>query len=238
MQMHRGPQQHKRGYLLGALSLFTILTTSCGPVHQTVQLKPNDVAAINTLAVTIPNEGSFTVYLDRTTATTAPAALFGLIGAAVAAGHNSALDNSKANALAPYLSGFSAKAVLLKSFRNTLMETGRFNGAQIFDRPLGENEGGKYDAILTLDIKEWGLRMPSQSEERLAGFIEVEAKMLRAKDGEKVWEEHNTVLGQRRNYFSEYKDDAKMFQGEIEETIKSAGARAAMQIAYPRGRNN
>jgi hypothetical protein len=215
-----------------------IFPVSCGPVHQTVQLKPEDAGKIKTLAVVIPKDGEFTVLLDRATATTAPAAMFGLIGAAVASSHNKSLDEEKMKALAPHLSGFFARSVFIESFLKTLTESGQFEGAQIFDRHLGGNEISKYDAVLTLTINDWGLRLPSQSEERLAGFLELEAKMSRSKDNQVLWDEHDTILGQRRHFFSEYKADGSMFRSEIEETVKTAGARAATKIAYPRGRTN
>jgi hypothetical protein len=227
-----------KGFLPVILVHLLILTASCGPVYKTVQLKPDDIGNIKTLAVVIPVDGEFTVVLDRATATATPAFMFGLIGAAVASSHNKSLDNEKVNALAPHLAGFSARTVFIESFRKALTESGQLKETQIFDRHLGGNEAGKYDAIVTLTIKDWGLRLPAQTEERLAGFIELEAKMSRTKDNQILWDEHDTILGQRRQYFSEYKDDGSMFRSEIEETVKTAGARAATKIAYPRGRIN
>jgi len=111
-----------------------------------------------------------------------------------------------------------------------------FKIGNCYEEELDASEGQKYDAVLTLNIKDWGLRLPSQTVEQLAGFIELEAKMVRTEDNQTLWEEHDTVLGQGRRFFSEYKDDGNLLRNEIKETVQSAGSRIATRIAYPRGR--
>lgn len=222
---------------LKILILLPVLA-SCGPVHQAIRAAPEDIGNVKRLAVVVPNDGSFTVLLDRATATTAPAVLFGLIGAAVAAAHNTSLDNDKMTSLGPQLTDFSARAIFVESFSKTLKDSGRLSEWQMFDKAPEGNEVERFDAVLTMNIKNWGLRLPAREEEKLAGFIELETKMSRIKDGQMLWDEHDTFIGQRRHYFSEYKDDGNMFRSEIKETIQNAGLRMATRIAFPRRRTD
>lgn len=190
------------------------------------------------LAVVMPGEGSFTVVVDRATATAAPAVLFGLVGAAIAPAHNSSRDKDKANALAPYVGGISIRSIFQESFGKTFKDGGSFTEIRFFDRELKDDERRQFDAILALTFKDWGLRLRNQNDERLAGFFELQAKMWRTRDEHVLWDEYESILGQGRRHFSEYQQDKTLFVSEIKETVTSAGYRLAAKIVYPRGRVN
>jgi hypothetical protein len=186
----------------------------------------------------MPGEGSFTVVVDRATATAAPAVLFGLVGAAIASAHNSSRDNDKANALAPYVGEISNRSILQESFGKTFKDGGSFTEISFFDRELKDDERRQFDAILALTFKDWGLRLRNQNDERLAGFFELQAKMWRTRDDQILWDEYESILGQGRRHFSEYQQDKNLFVSEMKETVASAGYRLAAKIVYPRGRVN
>jgi len=205
-------------------------------VYQVVQPTTDNLREVKKLALVIPTDGSFTVMMDRATATATPAILFGLVGAAVASAHNQSLDNDKINALTPHLTGFSSRSTFIDSFNQTIKESGRATDIRVFDKELDATKAKQYDAVITLNIRDWGLRLANRDEERLAGFIELEISMVRAQGNQTLWDEHDTVLGQGRRYFSEYREDANMFRNELRETIQRAGARTATKIAYPKER--
>jgi hypothetical protein len=108
----------------------------------------------------------------------------------------------------------------------------------LLDTPPNDDESKNFDAVLTFDIKTWGLRLPNQNEERLAPFIELETTLRRSSDNQTLWNMHDTFLGQKRTYFSEYKEDGPMLRKELKDTVASAGSRMAMKIIYPRGNTN
>ena len=222
---------------VGKLSLLFLLSimVSCGPVHQAIQPMADDVRNLKRLAVIVPDDGTFIILLDRATATPAPAVLFGLIGAAIASAHNESRDNDKMTALKPHLESFSTRAAFAEAFSQTLKDGDRQNDIRLFDAAPGEAESKNFDAVLTFNIKNWGLRLPNRDEERLSPFIEMETTMLRASDNKVLWNTHDTFLGQKRSYFSDYKEDGSMLRNELKSTVANAGARMAMKVIYPRG---
>jgi hypothetical protein len=102
------------------LLLLVPIMVSCGPVYQTIQPTAGDIRSPKRIAVVVPNEGAFAVLLDRATATAAPAALFGLVGAAIASAHNASRDEEKMTALNPHLADFSTRETFADAFSQTL----------------------------------------------------------------------------------------------------------------------
>lgn len=217
------------------LFLLVLIAVSCGPVHQAVQPTAEDIRNLKRIAVVVPNEGAFLVLLDRATATPAPAVLFGLVGAAIASAYNESRDTEKMTALTPNVTGVSTRATFADGFTQRLKDSGRQNDIRLLDAPPDENATKTFDAVLTFNIKTWGLRLANRDEERLAPFVEVETILRRSSDGHTLWNMHDTFLGQKRAYFSDYKENAAMFRNEMKDTVANAGARMAMRIIYPRG---
>jgi hypothetical protein len=216
----------------------TVFILSCGPVHQAIQPSADDIRSLKRIAVVVPNDGAFIVLLDRATATPAPAVLFGLVGAAIASAHNQSRDTERMTALNPHLADFSSRPTFAAAFSQAVKDGGRQDDVQLFEKVLDSTESKKFDAVLTFDIKNWGLRLPNRDEERLAPFIELETTLIRSTDGRTLWNMHDTFLGQKRTYFSDYKEDGSMLRNEMKETIANAGARMATKIIYPRGNTN
>jgi hypothetical protein len=213
----------------------TVFIMSCGPVHRAIHPSPDDVRNLKRIAVMVPNDGTFIVLLDRATATAAPAVLFGLIGAAIASAHNESRDTERMTALNPSLAGFSSRATFAAAFAQAVKSGARQSDIQVFEELPDETEIKKFDAVLTFDIKNWGLRLPKQDEEQLAPFIELQTTLIRSSDKLTLWNMHDTFLGQKRTYFSDYKENGPMLRDETKETIANAGTRMATRIMYPRG---
>jgi hypothetical protein len=220
--------------------LFWLVPTmvSCGPVHQSIQPTADDIRSLKRIAVVIPNDGAFVVLLDRGNATPAPAILFGLVGAAIASAHNTSRDEEKMTALNPHLANFSTRATFAEAFGQTLKVSGRQNNVYLLQAPPDDNESKNFDAVLTFNVVTWGLRLPNRDEERLAPFIELETTLRRSSDNQNLWNMRDTFLGQKRTFFSDYKEDGPMLRKEMKETVANAGARMATKIIYPRGNSN
>jgi hypothetical protein len=185
--------------------------------------------------VVVPSGGSFTVIFERSKATTTPGVLFGVIGAAVASAYNSSQDSGKAKLLTPHLAGFSSRSTFLDAFQKTLRESQKPIEVTLVDKELQADEAKKYDAVLTLTIQDWGLRVPAASQaDDLAAFVDIAAKMVMTKGDLVLWDEHDTVLGQGRQAFAAYQQDGAMLRAELKDTMETAGARLAGRLAYPR----
>ena len=215
----------------------TVLLVSCGPVHQAIQPSAETIRGLNRIAVVVPSDGAFIVFLDRATATPAPAVLFGLIGAAIASAHNESRDTERMTALNPHLAGFSARETFVGAFSQAMKQAGKDKDVQLFDQVPDSTETTKFDAVLTFKINYWGLRLANRDEERLAPFVELQTKLIRSADSQPLWDMHDTFLGQKRAYLSDYKEDGAMLRNEMKETIANAGTRMAIKIIYPRGDN-
>jgi hypothetical protein len=220
------------------LFFLAAIFVSCGPVHHAIQPTAEDIRGLKRIAVVIPNDGEFVVLFDRATATTAPAVLFGLVGAAIASAHNQSRDMEKVTALNPHLANLSGRTTFTDAFSQTLKNSARQTDIQLFEKVPDESQTKNFDAVLTFDIRTWGLRLANRDDERLAPFIELETTLIRARDNQTLWNMHDTFLGQKRSYFAEYKEDGPMLRNEMKEAIGNAGARMANKIIYPRGATN
>lgn len=219
------------------LLLLLALSVACGPVHQAIQPSPEDVRALKRVAVFIPKDGEFAIFFDRATATATPAILFGLVGAAIASAHNQSRDTEKMTALNPHLTGFSPRATFAEAFSRTLKNYNRQSDFQLFDGSQGEKDLKNIDAIVTFNIKTWGLRLANQTDDRLAAFVEIETTLVRSNDSKTLWNMHDTFLGQKRAYFSDFKENGPVLRDELRETVGNAGTRMATKMIYPRGSN-
>lgn len=217
------------------LSFGILILTACGPVHLTLDPRADALREVKKLAVVVADDGSFTVIRERATATGAPAALFGLVGAAVAAAYNAQLDRSAAEALSPHLGGFSSRSELAGILARALKESARFSEVQMLDQEPTAAEARKYDAVLTIRIVNWGLRAPAPTESaRLAAFAELQIRMVRVSNSETLWEEQDTVVGQGRYGLATYQQDRNLLRQELQDTIEKAGYRVATQLLYPK----
>lgn len=222
-------------HLFKGLPLLLLSVSACGPVHTAIRPSAADIGAIRKLALVVTDEGSFTVIRERAKATAAPAVLFGLVGAAVASAHNQALDSREAEALAPQLSGFSARSTLRESFVRTLKESGRLTDVHVLEKEPDATESRNYDALIAVRIKDWGLRLPAPTgSEQLAAFVEFQATMVRPTTRETLWDEHDTVLGQGRYGLGAYREDTNLLRRELNEAIEGAGYRMAVHLLYPK----
>jgi len=186
---------------------------------------------VKTMAIVIPREGDFTVIYERAKHTGTPYAFFGLVGTAAANMYNDSLDKDNTNAVEQHLSGLSCRSVFMGLFSKTLADSGRF--VQVFDKDLEANEVAKYDAVLTLRIESWGLRLVQRSQgEALAAFVELEAKMVRTQGGQVLWDAHDTVLGKAMYPLGSYQRDGELLRRNIRETLESAGSRMANTLIY------
>lgn len=215
------------------LILIVSCLSACGPVNKTIRPSAEDMNHIRRLAVLVPAEGEFTVFDERAKATTAPAFMFGLIGAAVASAHNSHLDQEKASALSKDLRGLSCRSKFLDSFMKTLKENGRFTEIKLLSPETASKEATLYDAVATLKIDQWGIRLAERSQgDLMKPFLEIDAKLTLTANQQVLWEEKDVYAGHSAHPYSSYQHEAALLSNDMEEAIEDTGRRVATTLIY------
>jgi hypothetical protein len=206
--------------------------SGCGPVHTDVRPETEDLGQVKRLILVVPDEGPFTVVLERAKATGAPAFWGGLIGAAVASSYNESQDAKTTDSLKAYLTGFSGRDRLLERLVKTLDGAGRFELITVrLDPPSGDL--ANHEAVLTVLIKTWGLRLVDRKPERLGGFVALEMKLVRG--GRLRWDEHDIIAAPTQRDLLAYQQDGELLRRDIAQTLETAGHRVAMELLYPTG---
>ncbi len=216
---------------LAMLAVVFVFLTGCGPVNQAIRPTPAEVGRIQRLAVVIHQEGQFTVIDNRAKATDTAVVLFGLTGALIASAYNQHADSEKAKSFSSQLT-LSCKPLFLESFKNSLIEYNRFTDAVFLDQNPKPEEAGNYDAVVSFEILNWGLRVAERSQgDLLKPFMEIHAQLIDSK-GKKLWDEKDVVVGHGRQSLSSYQSDRELFKKDMEEGMQNAGRKMAVSLIY------
>jgi hypothetical protein len=213
--------------------LLTFILSSCGPVHQTVKPTSVNIKEINTLAVVVPSDGTFTVFCERAKATGTGAVLFGIVGAAVSSAYNQSEDEKTAKSISANLPAVDGRAIFVAALEKTLKESAKFKNVAFFEKELKQAERSNFDAVATFVFHDWGIRLVERDPaEKMAVFVEVEANLSVTRKQTVIWDEHDVLIGQGRHYIGEYKQDCALLQKEIDELFAEAGQRKAYSLIY------
>jgi hypothetical protein len=216
----------------GCLLVLMAGVFACGPVHDNVRPDASALGNVTKLAIVIPPEGDFTVLYERAKGTATAAVLFGLAGAAIAGSHNKSMDEDLAKSIRN-VNQFSCGPIFRDSLKKSLMDSGRFSDVAFFDKDIEPGDASKYDAVLTLQIPRWGVRIVERGQtELVAAFVDVEAKMIKSSTSRVIWDEHDTVIGQSKRALSSYQFEKDLCSKDIQETADDAGQKTANIIIY------
>jgi hypothetical protein len=205
---------------------------ACGPVNKPIRPTATQMDNLKRIAICIPQEGSFTVIDERAKATATPAVMFGLSGVIAAAIYNYHTDAEKAKAISSNLEGISCRALFIDSFKDSLSQYNRFTETVFFENELKQEDASKYDAVVTFTIESWGLRLMERSQgDLMKPYLEIHSRMLNSK-GQTLWDERDILAGNGRNSLSSYQYEKGLFQKDMEEAIKEAGRKMAINLIY------
>jgi hypothetical protein len=241
-RLERSRMMIQRGIptFLAAVGAFS---AACGSVHTLVRPSSEDLKAVRTVAVVIRDDARFIVVHEsgKDNRAAATGAAFGLLGVLIAGGlseaHSNATDKATTERLTPLLAGWSARDAFVDAFDAAVRAAGRTADVQVFDRELPAMERKRYDAVATVRLTDWGLKVVTPGQhDLLSGFAYVRAEMARTGDGVTVWDERNLVLGQRRELLGEYERNAELLRNEVRDAVSSAGYQTAVVLLYPRSR--
>ena len=236
----------KRRSLVGALALL-LCVTGCVSTAPPPRPTASDVQGVKRLAIVVPAEGAFGVFHSRAEGATpggsaavmGAGVAFGVLGVLAASGIATAVqesqDEKRTAQVKPHVATYSGRAVLVGKLTQTLREGKRFDEVKAFDKALTAVEAAPFDAVVTVDLRDWGLRLVPNQPDALAGFAELTTKMTVVSGGRIVWEERQAISGQRRHPLTHWAGDAELLRQELTETLETAGERVAVELMYPRG---
>jgi len=213
--------------------LLALIVSACGPVHKNVSLDAKEAQSIHVLEVQMHSKGSFEVIMDRATATAGPAAMFGLIGVAVASAHNQSLDNDKENKVSKHIEGIEHQATVSTGLFEGLKQQTRFT---VVDAMAKDNAA---DSILELTIKDWGLKVADKRHESLVTpFVQIECVVRHKSGHKKLLNLHETYYGKNSRAFHKYEGDGKLLADELQAVLHEAGLQIGTRMAYTLGGNS
>ena len=154
-------------------------------------------------------------------------------GAATASARSE--DSATAAKLHPRMHELSPGAVVPESFMEALRSGGRFE-VEVIQTPPSKEEQPAVDAIVFLEFPTWGFELLRTDTPSLTAFVDVDARMVRARDGKRLWAQKERMLGHGRQTVDELKEDPERLRRELRDTLEATGYRLAVDLLYPEGK--
>lgn len=155
-----------------------------------------ELGRIKKLGTEVKTEEAFSVRRARERLTNTGALIGGLVGLSIEAGVRTANDAKVEEALRPALGDFDAARILSDRINAALRAQPAFGNADTAPAETETRRRGGFDAILTVTLKQWGLRVCTTSDptdDLQAGF-NVEGRLLLSDSGSPIWERTEIYL--------------------------------------------
>lgn len=222
----------KQALLYSILILMPIIA-GCGPAQNSLRPPSEALSQINTLAIVVTSDKAFEVVKNRATADGTAGAMFGVAGVIIAAKSDENQDKELADALSGSLGEFDSQGVFIKSLsselKNANLTANRFTKINLIKSAPAD---GEYDAVVTLDVTQWGLRLIERESELMAGFMDIDMKMKTTSDNKIIWNERQMIAGQGRNNIIHYKNETGLLQNEMKQTAADAASQISNLLIY------
>ncbi len=221
------------------------ILTACGPVHKTVRLNSDSFNTIENLAVVVPNAPDFAVQyksLAELNEALPTAANIGILmtGAVVGAVHTEMFlerqrkkDSETAKLIGQNFNVLSFMSIFRDSLYNTLKGSGRFVDLQLYDDPLDIEKSFKYNAVQTIRIGSWGLRLVDRDMNLISPFIEFSINIKQIQNKITLMDEHKILVGKERESIQYYQENKELLNTSLKQLFKTAGYSMANLIIYP-----
>ncbi|MBI4527016.1 MAG: hypothetical protein HY695_24740 [Deltaproteobacteria bacterium] len=218
------------------------LIASCVSVTPPPRPTAAALAGIKRLAVVVPPTPAFVIVQSRLKAAPGAVALgsaFGLLGLLAATVGTSAsqqsADEKQAQHVSPHVGQYQPRVVFLDTLQRTVRDAARFEFVEPMEVAPTGPAAKAFDAVVSVTIKEWGLRLtPTRERDELGGFVDLTTRIVLTTDGREVWDEELRIAGQRSHTIQEYGAEADLLLRELTETLQAAGRRVAVGLLYPR----
>jgi len=203
-----------------------------GPAHNEIRLTQSGLQGVKKIAVVVEQKHNFEVIHSRaTTNIGAPLLLGGLAGVEIASGIDEGKDKNQTALMAKAIQDVCCPSLFIESL-SPLSEPTRFDKVYILPDANQKVSLSDYDAVVTFTIARWGLRLIERETDKVAAFVELDAKMVRTRDANTIWDQREVIIGDRRENLATYSADSNMLRNELRETIKKAGFQMSNALIY------
>jgi hypothetical protein len=136
--------------------------------------------------------------------------------------------------MAPYVADLSCRNSLAQCLSKSLQDAHRFSSVLIAEQEPDSNASTGDDTVLTVSLEKWGLWVIGQEGEMMAGFIQMEIKMMEAQTKRLIWDEREISLGCRRHTLESYSRDRELLRADMKELIQEVCSRLSDHLTYPK----
>jgi hypothetical protein len=198
-----------------------------------VSLTENDLKGIKKVAIAVEQKRDFEVIHWRAkTAYGTSSLLGGFEGDAIAHGIDKGKDKKEAEPMIEAIKDVCCPAIFIESL-SPVKDSNHFEKVYIQVDTNQKTNLSDYDAAITFTIDRWGLRLVEREADKVAAFVELEAKMVRTKDKRTIWNQREVIVGSRKETVAAFSADSNMLCEEMHETIQKAGLQMANALIYP-----
>ncbi len=214
-----------------------MLVSSCTTTSGTrSSLSPSALATIKTMAIIANQHEDFSVRLSREKSTATGAALFGLVGAGVEAGVRSSRDASLTNELRSRLGDYDLETTLAERLRTHMQAAGTFKSVLTIKKgELAASERQQFDSVLTVDIRQWGLRLcpGAASVDSVQGGLNVHSEMNVGESTKPVWERNELYLDAECHPIGDFRMQDTLLRDTLLRATDDFARRLVNEIVFP-----
>ena len=204
-----------------------LLFSGCA-THNQVRVSATKDIEIKSLAVIVPDSGTFEVQHARLRQDATSTVLFGLIGYAIESGYRDSLDAEKEQQVRQYVAQLDCAGDLARSIQNTFREESDI--ASTLYRSERELSG-EHDARVTFRVEHCGFTLTQRDSKLFVPFVTLNAKAMSA-DGQIIWDDRETFTGKKEIRFDVMLTEEGGAAKLLDDLLEEAGARLAYQIIF------
>jgi len=214
------------GLVLAACTTTTTGTrTSGSPAH---------IAGLKRVAAVVHGPPELSVQRDRQRMTTTGALAGGVLGAAIESGARTSSDQSFARTMTPALGGFNGVAALRERLLAALRATPAFantQGTRITD--VATMRLGGFDALLDVEVPEWGLRLCATPSEDLQVMYRARGRLLTSATTPPLWERHEIFVDPDCRPPEVWRNEAGVLRSTLTRAADQFARRLVNDLLFP-----
>jgi hypothetical protein len=192
-----------------------------------------DLNAIKKIVIFVEQKREFEVFHWRAKTAYGTASLLGgFEGDAIAHKIDKDKDSKEAAPMLDSVKDISCSELFIESLKS-IKDSNQFVKVDIKNGEFDKSSLKEYDAAIAFTIKKWGIRLVDRENEKLAGFTELEVKMLKANEKKPIWDQREVVVASQKQTIEGFTSDGKMLNEEVRAAIKKSGAQMSNTLLYP-----
>jgi hypothetical protein len=194
-----------------------IILPGCGSSKSYVRPSSQKLKTLKTIGVSVDGDAEF-IHIGKNASESVGLVMFtGLVGAIIDSASRSNKDKEEAEAIKP-------EEVLLRGrqgFANTLVTS--LQESQRFDTVKNiTNHNNNYDAVLDIEIAEWGTRMKHEKSDIIIPYIKVYVSLKARGSKKMIWSDTQTTTYDTNHSLYDYKWQKAVFESDFQSVINKS----------------